>query len=784
MSRQNTNDVSLAVRIVSFLLFIVGIPLLVGGAYLLTLGGTWYYVIAGLGMTAAAYYLWQGKVVGVHLYLAIFILTVVWALLESGFNFWPLVPRLLTSVFLCAAVLFITPLLKGNQRPHSTKLFMFGGFALMAFLASYIFGMFKPHDVILNSTQLASGNMHATSIDAGDNWFAYGRTGTGTRYAPFDEITPENVNNLEVAWTTRTGFIADQTNSEQDQTVPIYVDGTLYHCGPVGQITAMEGTTGNIKWQFDPKATSTDWKRCRSIGYFDPGPDDACGPRIVETTVDSRLISIKADDGKPCETFGKDGTVDIWAGMGDTDEEYYTSSSGPLVAGDVIVISGRVTDNVTVGEPSGVIRGYDAKTGALLWAWDLGNPSLKGLPPEGESYTPGTPNAWSLLAYDLELGMVYLPLGNATPDIYGGKRRPFDDEYSSSVVALDLKTGDEVWKFQTVHHDLWDYDVPAQPVLADIPDGNGGTVPALIQTTKRAQVFVLDRRTGKPVKNVEELIVPNSDGTIQGEYYAPTQPYSTEMAAIGTDRLTEEQMWGATPIDQMMCRILLHKYRYEGEFTTPSIHNSIVFPGPMGGMNFGSAAVDEERLVMVTSEMRVPLVQKLIPRDQVTPDLKYTGESGPYAPMSGTPYGMQRGMFVSPIGIPCLQPPWGTISAIDLVSGKHLWQHPAGTAKDLALGTFQPGLGFYVGIPPLGGAMVTKGGLAWFAATQDYYLRAFNTETGELIWRGRLPLGTQATPMSYVGDDGRQYIVISASGARYNMTEFGDYVIAYALPDQ
>ncbi len=782
MNMQNTRKINIMVSAVSVLLFIVGLPLLLGGAYLLVLGGSWFYFIGGLGISIAAYYLWSGRVTGVYIYLIIFAITVVWAFLEVGFHFWPLVPRLLTVVFLAAVVLFIAPLLPENERPSYPMFFTLGGVGMIVVLAAYIYGMFKPHDVILNTTELNRGQIHESSVNAGNNWYAYGRTGTGTRYAPFDQITPENIENLEVAWTTRTGFIADQTKGQQDQTVPLYVDGTLYHCGPVGQISALNGTTGEIKWQFDPKAKSEDWKRCRSIGYFDPGPNDMCGPRIVETTVDARLISIKTKDGTPCETFGDNGVVDIWAGMGNTEPEYFTSSSGPLVAGDIIVVSGRVTDNVTVGEPSGVIRGYNARTGELEWVWDLGNPSLQGLPPEGESYTPGTPNAWSLLSFDLDLGLVYVPLGNATPDIYGGSRRPFDDEYSSSVVALDIATGKEVWKFQTVHHDLWDYDVPAQPVLADVPDGQGGIIPGLIQTTKRAQIFVLDRRTGKPIKNVEERAVPQGDGTIQGEYYSPTQPYSTEIAAVGTARLTGAQMWGASLIDQMMCRILLRQYRYEGEFTTPSVNMSIVFPGPLGGMNFGSTAIDEERKVMVTSEMRVPLVQKLIPRNQITPDLKYTGESGPYAPMEGTPYGMQRGMFVSPLGIPCLQPPWGTITAIDLVSGKQLWQHPSGTSEDLAVGTFQPGLAFYIGIPPLGGTMVTKGGLAWFAATQDYYLRAFDIESGELVWRGRLPIGTQATPMSYVGEDGRQYVVISASGARYNMSAFGDYIIAYALP--
>lgn len=768
-------------RIVGILLLIAGLPLFAGGVYLITLGGSWYYALAGAGIGAAALQLWRGHLRGVSIYLLVFAATLVWALFEVGLTFWPMVPRLVAPIFLCALVLFTVPFL--YPRPAFVRLYLIGGGVASAAFVVWLVAMFFPHDVITGPTGVKKSEISKITSEAGNNWYAYGRTGTGTRFAPFSEITPANVSHLEVAWTTRTGFIADQTKSEQDQTVPLYVDGMLYHCGPVGQITALDGTTGEIKWQFDPGAESEDWKRCRSIGYFDPGPNDRCGPRIIETTVDARLISLRAEDGEPCATFGQNGAVDLWAGMGDTNAEYFTSSSGPVVAGSKIVVSGRVTDNVSVGEPSGVIRAFDAETGELAWVWDLGNPELKGLPPEGESYTPGTPNAWSLLSYDLELGMVYIPLGNATPDIWGGGRRSFDDEYSSSVVALDLATGDEVWKFQTVYHDLWDYDLPAQPVLADIPDGQGGFIPGLIQTTKRAQIFVLDRRTGKPIKTVEERPAPQSDGTIKGDRYASTQPYSPAMAAVGTEPLKESMMWGVSPIDQMVCRILFRKYRYDGEFTTPSVHKSLVYPGPMGGMNFGAAAVDEARKIMVAAEMRMPLVQYLIPREDVTPDMKYTGESGPYSPMDGTPYGMGRASFMSPLGIPCLSPSWGSIVGIDLESGEQIWQHPAGTAEDLAIGSFQPGIPFYIGLPPLGGPMVTGGGIAWYAGTQDFYLRAFDVETGKLLWKGRLPSGSQGTPMSYKGPDGRQYIVISASGARYNFANMGDYVVAFALPD-
>lgn len=779
-SKQSKIDgVHILVRIVSIILLLSGLPLVIGGVYLVSLGGSFYYVFAGIAICSAALMLWKGRRLGLNIYLGIFALTILWSFYEAGLSFWPLVPRLVAPIFLAGAVLLIAPLLRGTEKPANSKPYLFGGAAMAFCFIAFFVGMFKPHDVILNRDILTKGQVSQVNIAAGSNWTAYGRTGLGTRYAPFDQITPDNIDKLEIAWTARTGFLADQSKSEDDQNTPLYVDGAVYQCSPAGQITAIDGVTGAILWQFDPKAKSTDWKRCRSLGYFDPGPADSCGPRIIETTVDARLIAIRTRDGQPCETFGQGGTVNIWDGMGDTDRQYMSNTSGVVVAKGKIIFGARVTDNVTKNAPSGVIRAYDALTGKMAWVWDLGQPNLKGAPTEGQSYTPGTPNAWSLLSYDEDLGLVYLPLGNSSPDIYGGQRRDFDDKYSSSVVALNIDTGNEVWKFQTVYHDLWDYDVPAQPVLADIPDGKGGTIPGLIQVTKRSQIFVLDRRTGKPIKPVEDRPVPKSDGTIKGEYYSPVQPYSTGMAAVGAAPLTESQMWGATPIDQMLCRILFKKNRYDGDFTTPSTTQIINWPGPQGGANYGSTAIDEANNVMVFAEMRLPLLQRLVPRDKVTPDMRYEGESGAYHPMNGSPYAMQRGLFFSPLMIPCLQPPWGSISAVDLATGKHIWQQPSGTAKDLAVG---PGLGVTVAPPPLGGAIVTGGGIAWFGSFQDYFLRAYDSKSGEKLWEGRLPLGAQSTPISYIGKDGRQYIVISTGGARYNMSKWGDYVVAFALP--
>lgn len=554
-SEYSQTGVHWAIKALAIALLFVGLPQLLGGIYLIALGGSWYYLLAGAGICASAIMLWRGRELGISIYLAVLAFTILWSLYEVGFSFWGSVPRLVAPLAIGATLLFFSPLLRGAEQPRASMPYLLGGGALAGAFVAFMVGMFIPHGVISNDLPLTPGSVSSTTQAAGTDWYTYGRTGYGSRYVPTAQITPANIDGLEIAWTARTGFIADQTKFLDDQNTPIYVGGGLYQCAPAGQVTALDGDTGKIRWQFDPKAESSDWKRCRSLAYFDPGPDDSCGPRIIETTVDSRLIALRASDGKPCETFGDKGTVNVFQGMGKSNPEYLTLTSGPIVVNGKIIFGARVTDNVSEGEPSGVIRGYDAKTGALSWVWDLGQPALQAVPGETPSYTLGSPNVWSLLSYDADLGLVYLPLGNATPDIYGGQRRKFDDEYSSSVVALNVATGKEVWKFQTVRHDLWDYDIPAQPVLADIPDGKGGFVPGLIQVTKRAQTFVLDRRTGVPIKAVEDRPAPKSDGTIKGEYYAPTQPYSPQMAAIGTEPLQETSMWGATPIDQMLCRI-------------------------------------------------------------------------------------------------------------------------------------------------------------------------------------------------------------------------------------
>ncbi|MFV0334322.1 MAG: membrane-bound PQQ-dependent dehydrogenase, glucose/quinate/shikimate family [Tropicimonas sp.] len=771
-------SVHFLIRLFAIVIGLVGLGMLGGGVYLIMLGGSWYYALAGAALTFSAGRCFSGDLTGIRVYLTVFVVTVIWALWEVGLTFWPLVPRIVAPLFLASAALFLVPLFPARRggKAEARPFLLGGGILALGFIA-FCAGMFIPHDVLRNDFTVVPGKISAPTAEMAGNWLSYGRTGEGTRYAPLDQITRENVGQLEKVWEVRTGDIADESLGKEDQNTPIFAAGRLFHCSPGSRVTAIDPATGKMAWQFDPKAQAPYWQRCRSLGFVPAGgEDDECGDRIVVATVDRRMIALRADDGQPCQSFGDGGTVDLGTGVGEIKSGFLMPTTGPHVAGDKIVIGAWIADNDSVGEPSGVIRAYDAWSGDLAWAWDLGNPAITGLPPEGETYTRGTPNVWAPMAFDLELGLIYLPTGNATPDYFGGTRRPFDDEYNSSVVALNLSDGREAWHFRTVNHDIWDYDLPAQPALHDMPDGNGGTIPALIQMTKRGHIFVLDRRTGEPVTAVADLPAPAPDGTVEGEYYAETQPHSVGMPVISADPLSEARMWGATPLDQMVCRIMFRQHRYEGEFTTQSTRPTLQWPGNGGGFNWGSAAIDHERNIMIVNDMRMPISAQLIARDDIPSGTEFTIHGG-MSEQRGTPYAFRQGYFLSPLGFPCLSPSMGMITGIDLASRKVVWQIPGGTMGDAL------GIPLYVGMPTLGGPLSTKGGLVFYGGTQDYYLRAMNVETGEVLWKGRLPVGAQATPMSFLDEaSGRQYVVVTAGGARENVRDRGDYIVAFALP--
>lgn len=771
-----------ALKALGGLLLAVGVWLAVGGAWLVSLGGSWYYLLSGLATVAAAVLIGRGNRLGFWLYVATFVATVIWALAEVGPDFWLLVPRLGLPLVLALLVVLVARRRTGCSAVASTRSVLLRGMVALAVLGGLL-GIIRFAGEAQTVAQLPATARPAAAV--GDEWRAYGRTNAGTRYAPAAAITTGNVNRLEVAWTYRTGDLPQAYPGDRSaysfQATPLQVGETLYFCTPHNIVVALEADTGRESWRYDPEidTTGTHMLICRGVAYHEAHvavPD--CPRRILLATLDGRLIALDAETGARCPSFGRGGEISLREGLGPVAPGYHLVTSPPTIVGGTAVVGGFVLDNMSVDEPSGVVRGYDALTGRQLWAWDSGRPETAGPWQPGEPYTRGSPNAWSLFSADETLGLVYVPTGNATPDYYGGQRSAALDRFSSSVVALEAATGKLRWAFQTVHHDLWDYDVASQPVLVDLPV-DGATVPALIQPTKQGEIFLLDRRTGQPLSAVEERPVPQGD--VPGERYAPTQPASVGMPSFTPPPLTEADMWGATALDQLWCRIEFRTLRYQGNFTPPGLDASLAWPGNNGVMNWGSVSVDEARQLLVVSSSYMPLMLQLIPRAKAPPGEHITldGDAA-ISPQIGTPYAVRTERpFLSPLGVPCNAPPWGRLSVVDLETRKLLWQRPLGTTHDHApLGIAVPGAFAQ------GGSVVTRGGVIFIAAALDNYLRAFDVASGKELWRGRLPAGGQATPMSYVSaKTGKQYVVIAAGGHAYLRTTLGDHVVAYSLPD-
>ncbi|AQT12453.1 quinoprotein glucose dehydrogenase [Pseudomonas protegens] len=770
------------------LIALIGLGLAAGGGYLLSLGGSAYFLLMGLAMLVSGLLIARRNPRGAWLYGVALVLTAIWAVWDAGLEYWPLVSRVLTFAVIGLVVALIYPTLVRASGAHAGR----GAYGLAGLLGIGVVAtlayMFVPTHVV-KADKVPAVQPVAPGTEQKD-WAHWGNTTAGNRFAALDQINKGNIDQLQVAWTFRTGDLPESNGAgAEDQNTPLQIGDTVYTCTAYGKVFALDADTGAERWKFDPQGYAPNWQRCRGLGYFDasatpvadasaPAAPAACTKRLFLPTGDARLIAINAETGKPCEDFGNQGTVDLKTDMGEIKPGYYQQTSTPLVAGTVVIVGGRVADNFSTGEPPGVVRAFDVRSGELMWAWDPGNPATTKRPPAGETYTRGTPNVWSAMSYDAKLGLVYLPTGNATPDFFGGQRTEFDDKWNSSIVAIDVKTGQVRWHFQTTHHDLWDFDLPAQPLLYDIPDDKGGVQPALAQVTKQGEIFLLNRETGKPIARVEERPVPQ--GNVPGERYSPTQPFSVEMPSIGNQTLTESDMWGATPFDQLMCRIQFKGMRHEGVYTPPGLDHALQFPGSLGGMNWGSVSVDPTSNYMFVNDMRLGLANYMIPRDQIA-----AGASGiemGVVPQEGTPFGAMRQRFLSAAGIPCQKPPFGTMSAIDLKTRKLVWQVPVGTVQDTGPLGIRMHLPIPIGMPTLGASLATQSGLLFFAGTQDFYLRAFDTGNGNEIWKARLPVGSQSGPMTYVSPKtGRQYILLTAGGARQS-TDRGDYVIAYALP--
>jgi quinate dehydrogenase (quinone) len=792
-----------ALVLLGVLLVLLGGVLLAGGVKLASVGGSLYFGLMGAATLVAGVLVILRKPAGALLYLAAFALTIVWALADAGLDFWPLISRLMMPAGFAVLVALAYPSLKRLAgKTGGRGAYALGGLIAVAFVAGFA-GMFAPHPTVA-ATADGPGVKPVDPAHVQKDWSAYGNTDGGSRFAALDQINRGNVDKLQVAWTYHTGDIAESNgNGAEDQLTPLQVGDKVFICTPHNNLIALEAATGKPLWKREINAKSSVWQRCRGLAYFDATKplvqptaagavpvapvalaDGAnCQRRILTNTIDARLIAVDADTGAFCQGFGDNGQVNLLPGLGDAPDPFYQLTSPPLVAGTTVVVGGRVADNVQADMPGGVIRGFDVVTGAQRWAFDPGNPEDKQAPADGKTYVRSTPNAWAPMSYDPAMNTVFLPMGSPSTDLYGAERTALNHKYGASILALDASTGSEKWVYQTVHNDLWDFDLPMQPSLIDFPGTDGNSTPAVVIGTKAGQIYVLDRATGKPLTEVKDVPVKGSD--ISGEQYSFTQPRSVGMPQIGNQTLTESSMWGVTPIDQMLCRIAFKQMRYEGLYTAPGTDKSLSFPGSLGGMNWGGLSTDPVNGYIFANDMRLGLWVQMIPsanRGAAAGGGEAVNTGMGAVPLKGTPYAVNKNRFLSALGVPCQAPPYGTLTAINLKTRQVAWQVPVGTVEDTGPLGVKMHMPMPIGMPTLGGTLVTQGGLLFIAGTQDYYLRAFDTANGKEIWKGRLPVGSQGGPMTYTAN-GKQYIVVTAGGGRQS-PDRGDNVIAYALPDQ
>lgn len=769
---------------------LTGLYLLIGGIWLVAIGGSWYYPIAGVVMLITAVLLWQRKALALGIYAALLLCTAAWGVWEVGFDFWALTPRL--DVLFFFGVWLLLPFVYRHLTLPSSGAAAALGAVLAITVVVLAWAVFNdPQEINGTLSADAQAPVAASSAIPDADWPAYGRNQEGQRYSPLKQINDKNVGQLKEAWTFQTGDVKRPTDPGEitNEVTPIKVRDTLYLCTAHQQLFALDAATGKQKWKFDPRLdTNPSFQHvtCRGVSYHEATADNAsadvvsdCPRRIILPVNDGRLFAINADNGQLCESFANKGILNLQTNMPVTTPGMYEPTSPPIITDKVIVIAGAVTDNYSTREPSGVIRGFDVNSGKLLWAFDPGAKDPNTIPGDEHHFSLNSPNSWAPAAYDAKLDLVYLPMGVTTPDIWGGNRTPEQERFASSIVALNATTGKLVWSYQTVHHDLWDMDMPSQPTLADITV-KGETVPVIYAPAKTGNIFVLDRRDGKLVVPAPEKPVPQ--GAAKGDYVTPTQPFS-DLSFRPKKDLSGADMWGATLYDQMVCRIIFHNLRYEGIFTPPSEQGTLVFPGNLGMFEWGGISVDPNRQVAIANPMALPFVSKLMPRGPGNPmeppkDAKGSGSESGIQPQYGVPFGVTLNPFLSPFGLPCKQPAWGYISAVDLKTNEVVWKKRIGTVRDSS----PLPLPFKMGMPMLGGPISTAGNVLFIGATADNYLRAYNMSNGEKLWGARLPAGGQATPMTYEVN-GKQYVVISAGGHGSFGTKMGDYIVAYALPD-
>lgn len=778
-------------RVTGIVMAMVAVAVLYMGAALLAVGGTVAYVFIGLGVLTTAVLVFFKKKAALNVYAVLMWAILAWIISEVGFDKWQWIPRgdLFALMGLWLALPWVVRRLAG-ARFHP-----FLGATVGVMLVMVVGLMFYdpyPQQGTITNTISAKG-----SGGAGDDWAAYGGTNEGQRFSRLTQIDAGNVKNLQVAWEYHTGDLRDPEKDASEYTfeaTPLKVNGRLYICTAHNEVHALDPQTGQLDWKYTPEKTRSylqQHQTCRGVSYYSeaadtqPSVSSLCHKRIITATADARLVALDADTGKPCSDFGDNGVVDLRANMGTIRPHALMQTAAPLIAGKLIIVGGSVMDNgYNAGNPSGVIRAYDVLSGKLVWNFDPANPeNTRPIAPH-EDYPQDTPVAWATLSADQANGLVFVPFGNASPDELGAGRDlgSNTEKFRDTLVALDLETGVFKWKFQTSQNDLWDRDNPSQPSLIELGQA-GSRQPALILPMKTGNIFVLNRLTGEPIIPVDDVEV-STEGGVAGEHFASHQPVSR--LNFIPEPLSEKSMWGLTPFDQMACRISFKRLRYDGNPWTPSTEaGSLIFPGNIGVFNWGSVAVDPERQLLIGAPVRLAYKYTLIKRTAANAERRLFSEDGkPYwnENFEGD-YAIRIQQFTSELGIPCIAPPWGRMVGVDLNTGKTQWLRRIGTTKNLKTRFLPVGFpfGLPVGMVAHGGPLITAAGLVFHGSTADNFFRVYDVNTGQLLWQTELPAGGQATPSTYMGQDGKQYVVIAAGGHGSMGVTLGDSVIAYRL---
>ncbi|MEE5131746.1 membrane-bound PQQ-dependent dehydrogenase, glucose/quinate/shikimate family [Pseudomonas alliivorans] len=784
-------------RATGIVMAILSIALLYMGAQLVAVGGSAAYSVIALGVLATAVLVFLKKKSALTLYALLMWGILLWIVYEVGFDKWQWIPRgdLFALIgFWLAMPWVVRPLLR-NQTVGSTRgfhPFLGSTVAVMALIVIALM-FYDPYAV---KGQIGSSAASRTTEVAGNEWVAYGGTHSGQRFSSLDQINPQTIDKLSVAWEYHTGDLRDADKDAGEYTfeaTPLKVNNRVYVCTPHNEVHALNPESGKLDWKYTPEKTRSylqQHQTCRGVSYYaaptvQNAPAAQCEKRVIMATADARLVALDADTGKLCSDFGSNGVVDLHDNMGNVRPHALMQTAAPLVAGDLIVLGGSVMDNgYDQGNPSGVIRTYNVITGNLVWNFDPENPQNTAPVSAEQNYPQDTPVAWATLSADLKNGLVYVPFGNASPDETGTRRDPNSntEKFRDALVALDLKTGAFKWKFQTSHNDLWDRDNPSQPSLLDLGK-EGSKQPALLLPTKVGNIFVLNRLTGEPITPVDQARVQTGGG-VPGERFAPTQPVSR--LNFIPPPLTERSMWGVTPFDQMACRTTFNTLRYDGNPWTPATESgSLIYPGNIGVFNWGSVAVDPDRQILVATPVRLAYIYNLIKRlEQDQEKRLFTKDGKPYwnENFNGD-YAIRISRLASGLGIPCTAPPWGSMVGVDLNTGKTEWKRRVGTTKNLKTSFMEDRfpVGFPMGMVAHGGPLLTAGGLIFHGATADNFIRAYDVNTGEVLWQYELPAGGQATPSTYTGSDGKQYVIISAGGHGSLGTTLGDSVMAFRL---